>query len=73
MADGDGRERMATLLLRAPDGQMSLQTVSADSTLGQYAMRTDCFRQGAPIIDPVTRQVLGYEMEMMPSPLASSA
>jgi hypothetical protein len=70
-AEASGRgKQMATLLVRNPDGQMSLQTVSADSTLGQYAMSTGCFRQGAPIVDPVTREVLGYEMEMIPSPLA---
>jgi hypothetical protein len=76
MPDGeatDRMQRMATLLVRNPDGQMSLQTVSADSTLGQYAMSTGCFHKGAPIVDPVTREVLGYEMEMIPSPLAQFA
>jgi hypothetical protein len=73
-ADASGRSKqMATLILRNPDGQMSLQTVRADSTLGQYALSTGCFRNGAPIIDPVTREVLGYEMEMIPSPLAQLA
>ena len=73
-ADASGRAKhMATLLLRNPDGQMSLQTVSTDSTLGQYAMSTGCFRKGVPILDPVTREVLGYEMEMIPSPLAQFA
>lgn len=60
----------ATLLLRNPDGQMSLQTVSTDSTLGQFAMSTGYFRKGKPIFDPVSRQILGYEMEMVPCPLA---
>lgn len=64
--DAIGRaQRLATLVLRNPDGQMSVQTVSADSTLGQYAMSTGCFRNGTPIVDPITRQVLGYEMEMI--------
>lgn len=76
MPDGDGNgrtQRMATLLLRNPDGQMSLQTVNPDSTLGQFAMNTGCFREGTPIIDPITRQILGYEMEMIDSPLAKLA
>ena len=69
--DASGRQqRMATLLLRSPDGQMSLQTVSTDSALCQHAMRTGCFRKGEPIVDPVTRQILGYEMEMVPAALA---
>jgi len=73
--DGPGRaHQMATLLLRQPDGQMSLETVNPDSTLaGRYALSTGCFRRGKPIFDPVTRQVLGYEMEMIETPLAQLA
>jgi hypothetical protein len=50
---------------------MSLQTVNPDTTFGRYALTTDCFRRGKPIFDPVTRQILGYEMEMVRSPLAA--
>jgi hypothetical protein len=72
--DASGRaQHTATLLLRNPDGQMSLQTVSTESTIGQYAMSTGCFRKGKPIFDPVTRQVLGHEMEMIPSPQTAFA
>jgi len=59
--------RRAQMLLRTADGHMSLQTVNPETTLGQYALRTGCFRQGKPIFDPVSRQTLGYEME--PAPL----
>lgn len=72
MPDGDGgvrAQRMATLLIRNPDGQMSLETVNTDSALGQYAMSTGCFRRGTPIVDPVSREVFGYEMEMIDNPL----
>jgi hypothetical protein len=58
--------RRAQMLLRAADGQMSLQAVNPDTTLGQYALRTGCFRQGKPIFDPISRQTLGYEMELAP-------
>ncbi|HEU4604368.1 MAG TPA: hypothetical protein VFS24_20505 [Steroidobacteraceae bacterium] len=58
--------RRAQMLLRTADGQMSLQTVNPDTTLGQYALRTGCFRQGKPIFDPISRQTLGYEMEFAP-------
>jgi hypothetical protein len=67
------RAHAAQMLIRNADGQMSLQTVNPDSTLGQFAMSTGCFRKGAPIIDPVTRETLGYEMEMVASPLAGLA
>ena len=73
MQDGEsnGRPRMATLLLRNPDGQMSVQSVRADSSLSEYAISTGCFRNGTPIVDPVTRQVLGYEMEMIDGPMCA--
>jgi hypothetical protein len=79
MSDGEGpngtgrMQRMATILLRDADGQMSVRTVSPDSTLGQFALNTGCFRNGAPILDPVTREPMGYEMERMESPLAALA
>jgi hypothetical protein len=64
--------RDATLLVRSADGQMSIQTINADSTLGQHAMlETGCFRRGKPIFDPISQQTLGYEMEMIPSPLVA--
>ena len=69
-ANGSNRAQM---LIRHADGQMSLQTVNPDSTLGQFAMSTGCFRRGTPIVDPVTRETLGYEMEMVASPLAAFA
>jgi hypothetical protein len=59
--------RRAQMLLRTADGQMSLQTVNPDTALGQHALRTGCFRQGKPIVDPISRLTLGYEME--PAPL----
>lgn len=64
-------QRMATVLLRGADGEMSVRTVSPDSTLGQFALSTGCFRQGAPIIDPVTREHLGFEMERIETPFAA--
>jgi hypothetical protein len=79
MSDGEGpngtgrMQRMATILLRTADGQMSVRMVSPDSTLGQFALNTGCFRNGAPIIDPVTGQHMGYEMETVASPLAALA
>jgi hypothetical protein len=72
-ADSGRTNAHAQLLMRGADGQMWLQNVSPDSTLGQHAMSSGCFRQGAPIIDPVTRETVGYEMEAVASPLAQLA
>lgn len=57
--------RAAQMLVRNAAGHMSLETVNMDSPLGQYALTTGCFRRGKPIFDPVTRQVLGYEMQLV--------
>lgn len=66
LLDDDDRSQV---LVRERDGQISLQTASLDSTFGRYAIQTGCFRRGNPIVDPVTRETLGYEMEQVASPL----
>ena len=53
----------ATILVRNADGKMSMQPVDPDTTLGQQALTTGAFRKGKPIVDPVSRQIMGYEME----------
>lgn len=58
----------AQMLLREADGRMRLQDVSPDSVMGRQAMSTGCFRRSKPIFDPVTREVMGYEMEMVAQP-----
>ena len=63
--------RAAQMLVRNAAGEMSLESVNMDTPLAQYAMATGCFRRGKPIFDPVSREVMGYEMEMMGSPLAA--
>lgn len=56
-------EHPATLLVRKPDGQFALEKVDARLALAKRAANTGCFRRGQAIIDPTTRQVMGYEME----------
>ncbi|MET0660558.1 MAG: hypothetical protein ABW110_20635 [Steroidobacteraceae bacterium] len=58
----------AQMLLREADGRMRLQDVSPDSVMAREAMSTGCFRRARPIFDPVTREVMGYEMEMVAQP-----
>ena len=55
----------ATALVRDGSGRMTLESVSADVAFLSKVMRTGCFRRGKAIIEPTTRQVIGYEMEMI--------
>lgn len=57
----------AQMLVRDAEGRMRLQDVSRDSVMARYAMSTGCFRRARPIVDPVTREVMGYEMEAVPA------
>src|SRR5712671_5949602 len=64
----------ATALLRDDEGRMSLQPFTHDMThelpFREQVMTTGCFRRGKPIVDPMTREVIGYEMEMITGPEA---
>lgn len=55
--------RAATMIVRRPDGQFVLETIDARVALARQAANTGCFRKGKPIVDPTSREVLGYEME----------
>jgi hypothetical protein len=73
LSEGEPRsDSAATALVRGADGEMSLQDIHLDSPMARRAMRTGCFRRGKPIIDPVSRQMIGYEMEPVASTFASS-
>jgi hypothetical protein len=63
-------EHHATLLIRRPNGEFALEQVDARLALAKRAANTGCFRKGRPIIDPTTRQVMGYEMEEVSFALA---
>lgn len=53
--------KAARALVRFPDGRMAVEDVESDtSKSGQFLAR---FRRLAPIVDPSTREVIGYEME----------
>ena len=39
------------------------QTVDLDAGFAHQAIQTGAFQRGNPIIDPVTKQTVGYEME----------
>jgi hypothetical protein len=65
----DGADQ-AQVLVREENGAIALRTTAIDSAFGQFAIQTGAFRRSTPIIDPVTRETLGYEMEKLPSALA---
>jgi hypothetical protein len=63
-----GRPRASvTALVRKSDGQMALESVAADALAAREGLKTGCFRKSRAIIDPVSREVMGYEMEMVDS------
>ena len=57
-----------TALVRDEHGRVTLETITASSSFLDQVLTTGCFRRGKPIVDPVTRQVMGYEMEMVATP-----
>jgi len=65
--DDDGAER-ATVILRDGSGNVSMKQMSAQEGLAQRAANTDRFRRGKPIVDPVSREVVGYELERVAMP-----
>jgi len=67
---GQRQPRAATMIVRRADGQFVLETIDARVALAQQAANTGCFRKGKPIVDPSSREVLGYEMEEVPCAIA---
>jgi hypothetical protein len=57
--------RKATLLVRRGDGQFALQGIDARVASATRAAAS-WFRQGSPIVDPVTSAVVGYEIADVP-------
>ena len=53
----------AMALMRDAAGRMSIEEVVADQDFMNHLVDTGCFRRGKPIVDPQSRQVMGYEME----------
>ena len=60
--DDEGAER-ATVILRDSQGNVTMKQMPAQDGLTQRVANTDRFRRGKPIVDPVSREVVGYELE----------
>lgn len=64
--DDEGRPR-ATVLLRDGLGQVSLKQMSAPEARARAGGAGRLFRPGRPILDPASREVMGYELECVRS------
>lgn len=58
----DGRQ-ISKALVRFADGRMAVEELCEETAKAQVPAR--CFRRSHPIIDPSTREVIGYEMEQV--------
>jgi hypothetical protein len=58
--------RQATLLVRRGNGQFALEGIDA-RVASAARVAASWFRQGAPIVDPTTSPVVGYEALEMPA------
>jgi len=56
----------AQQLVRHSDGTVGLEPVTSEEEFERIARASGCFRRGKPIRDPNTREVIGYEMELVP-------
>ncbi len=63
LVGGDDGGALATVILRDAQGNVESRQVAADHELVRRGSRNGCFRRGDPIVDPVSREILGYELE----------
>lgn len=62
-----------TCLVRRADGVIGLERAETREELERTAERTGVFKRGAPIRDPQTGDVIGYELqEVAASPVAAA-
>jgi hypothetical protein len=65
--DDNGAGR-ATVILRDAAGNVTMKQMPAQDGTAQRAADTDRFRRGKPILDPVSREVVGYQLERVAIP-----
>ena len=53
----------AKRLVRRSDGRVSLEAIESEEEFERTARTTGCFKRGKAIRDPVSHEVIGYEME----------
>lgn len=55
------QEAMATVMVRNADGNLSVHMLSTRSALGRQLIQKELQRKRVPIVDPLSREVMGYE------------
>lgn len=66
-ADERAADWRATVVLRDSDGRIETRTVDARQLMADRRLAKGCVKRGTPIVDPVSREVVGYEMEEVAS------
>jgi hypothetical protein len=61
----EGPGQLVTAVMRDAQGLMELRDMKPDKSLFREALLTGRFNCGKPIVDPLTREVIGYEIEPM--------
>jgi len=59
---------MVTALLRDAQGWIELRRMAPDPALLRRARVAGRMNDGKPIVDPETREIIGYEIEPLPDP-----
>ncbi len=62
----DDPGRPATVLLRTAAGHLEVRSLPTREVLADGRLRRGCVRPGAPIYDPASREVVGYELVASP-------
>ena len=65
--DDNGAGR-ATVILRDAAGNVTRRQMPAREGAALRVADTDRFRRGQPILDPVSREVVGYQLERVATP-----
>ncbi len=64
----DGTTPFVTALVRDAQGLMELRRLRPDKALIRKALVAGRFNCGKPILDPATREVIGYEIAPIAAP-----
>ncbi|HEX5638738.1 MAG TPA: hypothetical protein VFX81_02965 [Burkholderiaceae bacterium] len=66
----EGTTPLVTALLRDAEGLMELRHLRPDKALLRKARLAGRLNCGTPIVDPLTREVIGYEIDPIALPAA---
>jgi len=64
----EGARPVVTALLRDDQGLMELRNMAADTAVFRAARLAGRLNRGKPILDPHTREVIGYEIDPIAVP-----